>query len=468
MAKRANDEAEAEKAAARLAAATLKRRESEEEKFKAAEREASLRATAVTCAVETDQLSPSAGVRCCTARVLAMLDESAAEHAPCRRRLREAAAATAAASDRATAAAAAVVAVRTSVKVEGTRPARGSNAEQTARAAEPDADSACAESAGAPRRLRRFSDTDPDDVTGASELGRMRSIRLINIDLPRTFPELSFFHGDFPEAEALRQVLETYVCYRPDVGYVQGMSYVTAMLLLYMDAYSAFQCLANLLASHLYFDLYRLDSRKMDVHLRVYDALFREQLPDLAGHFDGIGVRSSMYMIDWLLTVFSRALPLDVSSRVWDCYLCAGLGGGRTRLGRGGAGTGGLGRGRGAGDGGGGELFLYRVALAICKVFGQQLRSMELGDVLKVLTCLPAGLDEDVLFAAIATVRVSEARFRELLRSERAAEAAEARARAQGLPLPDKGITSPKRSPMDKPSGGFFNRVLSPLTRGKV
>ena len=92
----------------------------------------------------------------------------------------------------------------------------------------------------------------------------MKSIRLINLDIPRTFPELSFFHGDsFPEAEALRIVLETYVCYRPDVGYVQGMSYLSAMLLLYMDTYSAFQCLVNLLASHLYFDFYRLDMNKI-------------------------------------------------------------------------------------------------------------------------------------------------------------------------------------------------------------
>ena len=91
------------------------------------------------------------------------------------------------------------------------------------------------------------------------------SLRLIGQDLPRTFPELAFFHGDGPLAQSLQDVLEAYVCYRPDVGYVQGMSYLAAILLLYMDDFTAFQCFANLLSGHFYFDFYRLHRDKMMV-----------------------------------------------------------------------------------------------------------------------------------------------------------------------------------------------------------
>jgi hypothetical protein len=45
---------------------------------------------------------------------------------------------------------------------------------------------------------------------------------------------------------------------RPEVGYVQGMSYLAAMLLLYMESYEAFTCLANMLAKDVYFQFYRL------------------------------------------------------------------------------------------------------------------------------------------------------------------------------------------------------------------
>lgn len=54
----------------------------------------------------------------------------------------------------------------------------------------------------------------------SSEIGREDTVELIPLDLPRTFPALTFFSQDGPYHPLLRQVLEAYVCYRPDVGYV--------------------------------------------------------------------------------------------------------------------------------------------------------------------------------------------------------------------------------------------------------
>eukprot|EP00002_Diphylleia_rotans_P024860 TRINITY_DN4907_c0_g1_i8.p1 TRINITY_DN4907_c0_g1~~TRINITY_DN4907_c0_g1_i8.p1 ORF type:complete len:350 (+),score=56.80 TRINITY_DN4907_c0_g1_i8:61-1110(+) len=54
--------------------------------------------------------------------------------------------------------------------------------------------------------------------------GKMNSLSLIKLDLERTFPELCFFQQGTPEYDSLRDVLEAYVAYRPDMGYVQGKS----------------------------------------------------------------------------------------------------------------------------------------------------------------------------------------------------------------------------------------------------
>lgn len=45
----------------------------------------------------------------------------------------------------------------------------------------------------------------------------------------------------------LHCLLGAYVCYRPDVGYVQGMSFIAAVLILNLEAADAFVCFANLL-----------------------------------------------------------------------------------------------------------------------------------------------------------------------------------------------------------------------------
>ena len=45
----------------------------------------------------------------------------------------------------------------------------------------------------------------------------------------------------------LHSLLGAYATYRPDVGYVQGMSFLAAFLLLNMDVADAFISFANLL-----------------------------------------------------------------------------------------------------------------------------------------------------------------------------------------------------------------------------
>jgi hypothetical protein len=48
-------------------------------------------------------------------------------------------------------------------------------------------------------------------------------------------------------ASSLGFTLGRYVFFRPDVGYVQGMSHLAAMLLLNLDVFPAFVAFANLL-----------------------------------------------------------------------------------------------------------------------------------------------------------------------------------------------------------------------------
>jgi hypothetical protein len=83
---------------------------------------------------------------------------------------------------------------------------------------------------------------------------------LIPLDLARTFPMLDFFKAGGPYHGRLQHVLEAYTCYRPDIGYVQGMSYLAAMFLLNVTHdHDAFVCFANLLHRPILLAFYRMD-----------------------------------------------------------------------------------------------------------------------------------------------------------------------------------------------------------------
>ena len=52
-------------------------------------------------------------------------------------------------------------------------------------------------------------------------LGREETLQLIRLDVSRTFPNLCIFQSGGPYYQLLHNILGAYVCYRPDIGYVQ-------------------------------------------------------------------------------------------------------------------------------------------------------------------------------------------------------------------------------------------------------
>lgn len=54
-------------------------------------------------------------------------------------------------------------------------------------------------------------------------LNQPATVALIEFDLPRTFPQLGFFHNGGPLQAPLDLILQCFAHYRPEIGYVQGM-----------------------------------------------------------------------------------------------------------------------------------------------------------------------------------------------------------------------------------------------------
>jgi len=143
--------------------------------------------------------------------------------------------------------------------------------------------------------------------------------------------------------QRVRRALCAYVEYRPDVGYLQGMSYVAAMILLHVPRdEDGFIALANLLSKGHFKYFFSVHHQGIGAYMAAFDDTFRRSLPDLHGHFTRIGVHPQMYVMDWWMALFARALPYDVAVRCWDLYLLD-------------------------------EAYLFRVSLAILVYFSAQI-----------------------------------------------------------------------------------------------
>ncbi|XP_068207350.1 TBC1 domain family member 14-like [Palaemon carinicauda] len=212
--------------------------------------------------------------------------------------------------------------------------------------------------------------SDPGDQEG--------TIDLIHLDVSRTFPHLCIFQKGGPYHDPLHHILGAYACYRPDVGYVQGMSFLAATLLLNIDESDAFIAFSNLLNRPAHMAFFRVDQPMMCAYYETYEELLAVNLPSLAEHLKNIGVTPDLYILDWLLTVFSRPLPIDAAVRIWDVYLRDG------------------------------EEFLFRAAIGILKLYETSLLNQECtATAAQFLTRLPDDLCVDALFRAISSVRTS-------------------------------------------------------------
>ncbi|CAG4939518.1 unnamed protein product [Parnassius apollo] len=198
------------------------------------------------------------------------------------------------------------------------------------------------------------------------------SMELIQLDIARTFPHLCIFQPGGPYFDVLHELLAAYVCYRPDIGYIQGMSFIAAVLILNMEAPQAFVCFANLLDGPVLRAAFTRDGAAMQRLWKAYGRLLRHNVPALAEL-----VAPELYLVEWLYTAFAKAMPLDAACRVWDVFLRDG------------------------------DTFLFNAALGILHLYQDELKDMDFISAAQFLTKLPEDLDPEALFKSISSITMT-------------------------------------------------------------
>ncbi|XP_030630953.1 TBC1 domain family member 12 [Chanos chanos] len=232
----------------------------------------------------------------------------------------------------------------------------------------------------AKERWRSFRDTgcetEAEADSGASLADRESSLDLIKLDISRTFPSLFIFQKGGPYHDVLHSVLGAYTCYRPDVGYVQGMSFIAAVLILNLEEADAFIAFANLLNKPCQMAFFRVDHDLMLKYFAAFEVFFEENLPRLFKHFQSYNLTPDLYLIDWIFTLYSKSLPLDVACRVWDVFCRDG------------------------------EEYLFRTGLGILRLYEEVLLQMDFIHIAQFLSRLPDDLVPDRLFSSIAAIQM--------------------------------------------------------------
>eukprot|EP01017_Pseudomicrothorax_dubius_P030377 TRINITY_DN378_c0_g1_i2.p1 TRINITY_DN378_c0_g1~~TRINITY_DN378_c0_g1_i2.p1 ORF type:complete len:841 (-),score=191.79 TRINITY_DN378_c0_g1_i2:81-2603(-) len=222
-----------------------------------------------------------------------------------------------------------------------------------------------------------------EGITGSPDAGKVDSVRMIDLDLPRTFPNHAIFSENSPISQNLRDVLATFAHFRPDVGYVQGMSYLAAVLLLHMDEFKSFVCFCNLVCQPALLPIFLMDEQQIEGRMEIFRLFAEENIPNLFRHMEREGVSPKMYFFEWMLTLFSKVLDFDNASRVWDCFFFEG------------------------------PLILFKTGIALLKLMEKDLLREDITGMMKRLKNVNAYIhDDDQFVQALRDIEVSERAIR--------------------------------------------------------
>uniref|UniRef100_A0A8C1SIF9 TBC1 domain family, member 12b n=1 Tax=Cyprinus carpio TaxID=7962 RepID=A0A8C1SIF9_CYPCA len=216
----------------------------------------------------------------------------------------------------------------------------------------------------AKERWKSFRETGSEMESDVDSADRESSLDLIKLDISRTFPPLFIF----------QKVLSSEMCLF--WLQVQGMSFIAAVLILNLEEAEAFIAFANLLNKPCQMAFFRVDHELMLKYFAAFEVFFEENLPRLFNHFKSYNLTPDLYLIDWIFTLYTKSLPLDVACRVWDVFCRDG------------------------------EEFLFRTGLGILRLYEDVLLQMDFIHIAQFLTRLPEDTPSERLFSCIANTQM--------------------------------------------------------------
>eukprot|EP01117_Protostelium_nocturnum_P005997 TRINITY_DN2159_c0_g1_i1.p1 TRINITY_DN2159_c0_g1~~TRINITY_DN2159_c0_g1_i1.p1 ORF type:complete len:775 (+),score=217.47 TRINITY_DN2159_c0_g1_i1:271-2595(+) len=165
------------------------------------------------------------------------------------------------------------------------------------------------------RKMSSYKDYLAEESSFSAQIGR---------DIDRTFPKNILLMQKGGKL-SLYNVLKASTIVNPQIGYCQGMGFVTALLLMYMDEESAFWALNQLTVEYEMGELWREGFPGLNKCCFILEQLLDAYLPKIFAHLQKVDVQTNSFLIEWFLTAFLYNFPFPLALRVWDVFLCEGF-----------------------------------------------------------------------------------------------------------------------------------------------
>ena len=137
------------------------------------------------------------------------------------------------------------------------------------------------------------------------------NITQIKKDLNRTYPSISMFKKEKILVK-LKNVLRAFSNYDTRIKYIQGMNFIVGFFLYHCEEYVAFWLFVSLIEEYDLRNIFMDGFPGLKTHVKVVENILRKKYKYIWNVFQKIGVKVEIFMIEWVFSLFSSLIPLDL------------------------------------------------------------------------------------------------------------------------------------------------------------
>ena len=155
------------------------------------------------------------------------------------------------------------------------------------------------------------------DITGDN-------LRQIQKDITRTYPPTIIFIHKEKILKKLENVLKAFSAYDNKIKYCQGMNFIVAFLLYHCEEYVAFWLFVSLMEEYDLRSAYMENFPGLKLHVNRVETILKNEYQDYWDNFQKIGVKIEIVMVNWLFSLFSSLIPLELQMDFYKGFFSQG------------------------------------------------------------------------------------------------------------------------------------------------
>ena len=150
------------------------------------------------------------------------------------------------------------------------------------------------------------------------------NLRQIRKDTSRTYSGTMTFDQKDKILNKLENVLRAFSNYDNSIKYCQGMNFIVGFFLYHCEEHIAFWLFVSLIEEY---DLRRVFMENfpgLKLHVKRVEAILQNEYPHYWENFEKIGAKVEIFMLEWLFSLFSSLIPLELQTDFYKGFFSQG------------------------------------------------------------------------------------------------------------------------------------------------